>query len=252
MVKDLVAKYTWEELEPVLSQLYPMSKRSIAEYKEAYQKFADTVPTKTSMRIVIEESDNSTFGKWHEVYGKNGTLVKEVFQTELARQHLEDRWESEQGYALSYTDWAEIAGMTIDPDTLLAYTEKDIVVQVLMLITEQWHSNEQSLQVLKEMEAIAEGRQQNLVTKEMLGKGGFRQKWSEKENGEFHGLYTVYWANDFIQQQGIMIDGNKEGVWTYWNESGKIERQTRYWCDREIELKSESPWRDNAKDQNRT
>ena len=252
MVKDLVTKYSWEEIEPILSKLYPSPKRSIAEYKEAYQKFAEIVPTQTSMRIVIEESDDSTFGKWHDVYGKNGMLVKEVFQTELARQRLQNRWEDEQEYALSYTAWAEIAGMVIDSLTLLAYDEKDIVVHVLGLITEKWHSNEQNLKVLKEMEAIAKGGKQNLVLKEMVGKNGFRQTWSEKENGEYHGLYTVYWANDFIEQQGIIIDGNKEGIWTYWDESGKIKSQVRYSCDREMELKTKSPWWDNVKNQKHT
>jgi hypothetical protein len=232
--------------------LYPTPKRSLAEYREAYQKFVNTLPIETSMRVVIEENQHSTLGAWHEVYGKNGTLVKEVFQTELARQQLEDKWESEQEYALSYTDWAEIVGMEIDPITLSSYPEKEIMVHVLLVITERWRSDEQNLKVLKELEAIADGREENLIRKESIGRGGFRQTWSEKENGEFHGYYTVYWENGLTEQRGFIIDGDKEGVWTYWNKSGKIERQARYWCDRELEVKFEFPWWEDAQDQNRT
>ena len=253
-IKDLVAKYKWEDIEPVFSVLYPTPKKSVDEHKEAYQKFEAVVPVKTSMRIIIEKKDDliSGFGKWHDVYGKNETLVREVFQTEKARQYLKDTWEDEQGYALSYTSWTEIAGMTIDSNTLLSYAEKDIVAHVLMLITENWRTDEQDLKVAAELEAIAEGRVQNVVQKDKIGKKGFRQVWSEKENGEFHGLYTVYWKNGVIYQQGIIIDGNKEGVWTYWDKSGNIKNQMRYWCDREMELKSESPWWNSVKDQNRT
>jgi antitoxin component YwqK of YwqJK toxin-antitoxin module len=248
--KDLADKYRWEEIEPVLSLLYPAPKKSIAEYKEAYHKFSATIPIKTRMRIVIESKKEPNSEKWHEVYGKNGTLVKEAFQSEYAYKHLKDTWESEQGYALSYTNWEEIAGMTVDSNTLSSYPEKDIVVHVLMLITEHWRSDEQNLKVLKELEAIAEKREQNVTQKEMLGKNGFRQTWSEKENGEFHGLYTVYWENgNIIEQQGIIVDGNKEGVWTYWDKGGKIEKQIRCWCDREIEVKLESPWWDNVHEQ---
>jgi hypothetical protein len=142
--------------------------------------------------------------------------------------------------------------MKIDPATFSSHPEKEIVVCVLMMITQQWRSEEQNLTVLRELQAITEGRVANLIQKEMTGTSGFRQTWSERENGEFHGFYTVYWENGIMEQRGIIVDGDKEGIWTYWNKSGKIERQVRYWCDREIEVKSESLWWDNAQDQNRT
>ena len=68
----------------------------------------------------------------------------------------------------------------------------------------------------------------------------FRQIWFEKENGEFHGFYRVNWENGLVAQRGIIVDGNREGIWIYWNKGG------------EIELKSGSPWWDNVPDQNRT
>jgi hypothetical protein len=237
IIKDLFAKYNWEEIEPVLFRLYPIPERSVAEYKEAYLKFTVTVPVKTSMRIVIEEYDDTDVGKWYWLFGKNGTLVKEIpqFQNENAYQQLKDRWESEQGYALSYTSWAEMAGMIIDPNTLSSFDEKDIVVHVLMEITFRWRTDDEDVKVLKEFEAIANGQEQNIVHKEMMGKSGHRQVWTGKDKANC--FYTLYWKDIVIVEQGIVVDGNKEGIWTYWDRSGKVENQVRYWCDREME-----PW----------
>jgi hypothetical protein len=137
-----------------------------------------------------------------------------VFQNENARKHLNDTWENEQGYALSYTSWEEIAGMAIDLNTQSSFPEKDIVTHVLMEITQQWRSDKQNMKVLEEMKAINEERGQSVIQKEMLSKRSFRQIWSEKGNGVFHGRYTVYWENGYIMQQGIIIDGKKEGIWT--------------------------------------
>jgi antitoxin component YwqK of YwqJK toxin-antitoxin module len=248
--KDLVARYTWEEIEPMIPLLYPVLEKSIAEYKEAYQKFSTIVPIKSQMRIIIEQNELPTGELCYEVYGKDGTLVKEVFRHENARKRLKNILEQEQGYNLSYTDWAKIAGMSIDSSTLATFPEKDIAVHVLILITERWHSDEQALRVIKEIRAINEGQERNTVRKEISGKDGFLQVWSEKEDGVFHGKYTVYWEDkSCIVTQGIIVDGNKEGIWTYWEKNGKIKEQIRYECDREIEKKSESPWSNDAEDQ---
>jgi len=249
-IQDLIANYKWEEIERVLSALYPTSRKSSAEYKEAYQKFAATVPTKTNMRILVQENSDTDFGKWVEVYGRNGTLVKDELPGEHAHQQFEDAWESEQGYALSYTDWTEIAGMTIDPSTLTSIGEKDIVAHILVEITKQWHSDRQLLRVSEEVQDVKRGLVRNVVSKEQVGSTGFLHKWSEKANGEFHGLDTTYWPGGvIIAQQGIIIDGNKEDVWTYWDRNGKLKNQVRFSCDREIEKKSDVPWWNDAKDQ---
>lgn len=249
--KDLMDRYDWEEIAPTLSLLYPTPEKSIAEYKEAYQKFSTIVPIKSQMRIFIEKNKLPTGALWYEVYGRNGTLVKKkLFQHENARKRLKNILEQEQGYALSYMDWAEIAGMLVDASTLASFPEKHIAVHVLILITQRWHSDEQARRVIEEIKLINEGQERNTVRKEMSGKGGFLQVWSEKEDGVFHGKYTVYWENGVaIAFQGIIIDGNKEGIWTYWEKDGKIKKQICYECDRDIEEKLERPWWNDAKDQ---
>lgn len=140
--------------------------------------------------------------------------------------------------------------MTIDLSTLKSFPEKDIVVHILVEMTGFWHSEAQSLKVIEEIKEINEGREQNLVRKEKIGPRGFVQIWSVHENGTPHGWYTVYWKGGaIIEQQGIMINGSKEGIWTYWDQAGKIKRQIRYWCDRVVEEKSEEPWWNEVEDQ---
>jgi len=254
IIKDLFAKYNWEEIEPVLLRLYPTTERSIAKYKEAYQKFSLTIPSKTAMRIIIEEHNDSSFGKWYEIYGKDGTLVKETsqFQNENAYKELKDIWENEQSYALSYTSWEEMAGSTITPNTLSSFDEKDIIVYVLLEITLIWRTDEQDLKVMETFEEIVNAQEHNLNHKDIIDHSGCRRVWTEKANGCCHGFYTIYWENGVMRTQGIYVDGSFEGIWTSWDKNGKVKRQTRYWCDRGIEIKSESPWWDIVKDQNRT
>ena len=248
--KDLTDKYRWDEIEPVLLLLYPSLRKSIADYKEAYQKFSAIAPVNSRMRIIIEQNQLSTGVFDYEVYGKNGTLVREAFPGEYTRQNFKDSLEQEQGYGLDYIDWAEIAGMTIDWSTLASFPEKDIVAHVLMLITHFWHSDDQMLKVLAEIKAINQGPEQNVVRKELTGSTGFFQIWSENENGVFHGKYTVYWeGGTLMAYQGIMIDGNKEGVWTSWDKNGKISNQIRFSCDRAVEENFSSPWWDDVEDQ---
>lgn len=247
--KDLAQKYSWDEIQPVLILLYPDHKRELSEYQEAYQKFSQVVPRKTKMRIIIEENKFPTGGSWYDFYGKDGTLVKDAFPP-IAHEQLQDRLEQEQGYGLMYHDWEEMAGMSIDSAVIDTIPEKDIIIHVLMEITTCWHTEEQSQKASQELQAIKDGKIQNLIQKEFLGSTGFLQKWTEKENGWHHGWSTTYWpGGNVIAQRGIVIDGFAEGVWTYWDKNGRITKQVRAWCDRPLETKLEAPWWDDEKDQ---
>ena len=53
---------------------------------------------------------------------------------------------------------------------------------------------------------------------------GFRQVWTVRPDGVFHGVYTVYWESGAtICMRGEYINGNQEGVWTYWDRQGKLK-----------------------------
>jgi len=225
IVKDLFSKYNWDEIEPVLFRLYPTPKRNIVEYREAYQKFTAIVPIKTNLRIFIEEHNDKDVGKWYDIYGKDGTLVKEVpqFQNENAYQQLKDKWESEEVYALSYVSWEEMAGAAIDQHTLSSFDKKDILVHVLLEVTLIWRTDEEDLKVMEKFDAITNAKENNLKQKDIIDKSGFRRVWTETDNGSCHGFYTIYWKDGLIRSQGIFIEGSLEGVWTSWDKDGKVK-----------------------------
>jgi hypothetical protein len=245
----LIEKYDWADIQPVLARLYPILPKSLVEYEEAYTKLLAILPKKTQMRIVVQENERGTPGAYYDAFGRNGTLVKDWLQNEKARLDAKDRLEEEQGYDLSYRDWDEIKGMPIDSSTLAAFPETEIIVHIMVEITKCWDSDEKARQVYDELQAIQQGQNKDLVQRKMVGSTGFLQVWSEKPNGEFHGRYSVYWDRGaMIAEEGIIIEGNREGVWTFWDRNGRVERQIRYSCDKPVGEKEEEPWWDGARD----
>jgi len=72
---------------------------------------------------------------------------------------------------------------------------------------------------------------------------GFRQVWTERPDGVFHGSYTVYWeSGPILCLRGQYHHGQQEGLWTYWDRAGKVERQARFENDEEVESRTEPPW----------
>ena len=83
------------------------------------------------------------------------------------------------------------------------------------------------------MELIQQQRQFN----------GFRQVWTERTDGVFHGLYTVFWeTGDIPCMQGEYKDGMQDGIWTYWDRNGTVERQVHFANDEEINSRTSPPW----------
>jgi hypothetical protein len=79
---------------------------------------------------------------------------------------------------------------------------------------------------------------------------GFRQVWSERYDGRFHGPYTVYWeSGPIICMQGQYVDGRQEGIWTSWDRDGTVNQQGRYVNDEAVEVRSAPPWFTEVSDQ---
>ncbi|HEX5997239.1 MAG TPA: hypothetical protein VFY84_19030 [Jiangellales bacterium] len=79
---------------------------------------------------------------------------------------------------------------------------------------------------------------------------GFRQIWTERPDGVFDGPYTVYWGSGpVICMRGRYAAGAQEGVWSYWDRTGKLDKQIRFHNDEPIETRTAPPWLDDAADQ---
>jgi hypothetical protein len=72
---------------------------------------------------------------------------------------------------------------------------------------------------------------------------GFRQVWTERADGTFHGPYAVFWESGQIPcMRGQYEDGRQEGIWTYWDRNGVVERQVLFVNDEETDKREAPPW----------
>ncbi|MFB9925014.1 toxin-antitoxin system YwqK family antitoxin [Amycolatopsis halotolerans] len=72
---------------------------------------------------------------------------------------------------------------------------------------------------------------------------GFRQIWSLRPDGVFHGEYTVYWGEGpQACMHGSYTDGKQDGVWTHWTRQGVVKSQVRYRDDVPVEVREAPPW----------
>lgn len=82
---------------------------------------------------------------------------------------------------------------------------------------------------------------------------GFRQVWTVRADGVFHGRCTVYWeSGPVVCMQGQYKAGLQEGIWTYWNRAGELDKQIRFHRDEPVHERTEPPWLDDATDQRNT
>lgn len=96
-------------------------------------------------------------------------------------------------------------------------------------------------------------RDHHLVADELIRKDvqfkGFRQVWSERPDGVFHGEYTVYWdSGPVLCLCGQYVDGRQEGIWTSWDRDGKVLEQGRFVHDEAVQVWNRPPW-ESAMDQ---
>lgn len=131
--KDLVDKYTWDDVRPDLLRLYPDEEKTLDSYRRVYASLQALQPVESRLRICIETATNDLDGTTYEdVAGKDGTTRRATAP--------EAKWDDEQGneetaFAIELTDWAEWLGMAIDPDTTARYSETDIIGHCLWEMT---------------------------------------------------------------------------------------------------------------------
>lgn len=115
---DLLKKYNWEDIKPILLALYPDQKKNIDGYVVTLKELLVLKPVKTKMRIIIEDGFDEDKERYYNVSAKDGTI-------------------EETAWAIDFMDWAECLGMEIDSETLSVYSPLDIVAHCLWEMT--WH-----------------------------------------------------------------------------------------------------------------
>jgi hypothetical protein len=109
--KEIVSRYTWQEVEQHYLRLYLKEKSKSKEAREALEYLQSLEPARSDMRIYIEYREDQE-GGYHEVLGRDGSL---------------GRHGQEESYALFLVDWDEWLGMEIEANTLKQYSELDVL-----------------------------------------------------------------------------------------------------------------------------
>jgi len=148
--RELVDKYVWDDVWPVLLQLYPNEEKSLDGYRQVYETLRALSPADTKLRICIETVTDDFDGETYEdVSGKDGTTRRETAP--------ETEWDGEQGngeasFGIEFTDWAEWLGMEIDPETVARYSELEIIGHCLWEMTFFGFSEEKIRKFMDDME----------------------------------------------------------------------------------------------------
>lgn len=129
--KDLISKYKWEDVKRNLSRLYPKQKENIKGYERVFDELQTLTPIETKMRIVLEgvvEEEDCHSVLWTCVSGKDGSLNKDSDPDFFEDDEGGNR---ETSFAVNLFDWAEWLDMGIDSETIIKYSDLDIISHCL-------------------------------------------------------------------------------------------------------------------------
>jgi len=115
--KELILKYNFQEIKTRMLVLYPDQDINIDGYEHVFNKLKVMEPVNSSMLLDIFLVSIS---KWNE---EEYTSVSGLIEGE------------EIGYAIEYTKWNEWLGMELTENSLIDYSELDIITHCLWEMT---------------------------------------------------------------------------------------------------------------------
>lgn len=75
------------------------------------------------------------------------------------------------------------------------------------------------------------------------GRGVYSAWRFGKDAGKYHGSYTVYHKDSTrVKISGSFVNGEKDGIWSFWDEEGNMMRQERYVVGKLIGTVASPPW----------
>ncbi len=171
--KELIDKYNWDEVHSAFLQLYPDQEKNIEGYKQVFSELQAIKPVETKMRIVIEDGFDEYDREYYtHVSGKDGTLNKEGDSEHFKDDELGNQ---EVSCGIEFTDWAKWLAMDINHESLIRYSELDIIGHCLLEMTFYGFTQEKIKKQLAQLEKEAEEARKNPCSLRKLVKS---------ENGE--------------------------------------------------------------------
>jgi hypothetical protein len=115
---DLVHRYTWDEIEPVLLREYPDQKRNVEGYRQVYDELLRLEPAANDehVKIVIE-------------YVTHGVTGEKFWNVSGVKPN------NPQNYGLSFCRWEQWLGYYINRGTLRVLSEVEILAHCLWEMT---------------------------------------------------------------------------------------------------------------------
>lgn len=157
--KELIDKYNWDDVCSTLRQLYPDQGKNIEGYKQVFSELQAIKPVETEMRIVLEDVFDECDKEYYtHVSGKDGTLNKESDPQHFKDDELGNQ---EVSYGIELTDWDKWLAMEIDHESLVRYSELDIIGHCLWEMTFYGFTQEKIKKQLAQLEKEAEEAKKN-------------------------------------------------------------------------------------------
>jgi hypothetical protein len=137
ILKELLAGIDWNEVRLSLLRNHPDAVESLEGFRQVFVEILSLYPRHTRMQLCLKEVFREGMDEEPciEVFGKNGTLNKDLPDLHNLGNPGSDFADSETSFAIEMVPWEEWIGMDIDPATLKAHDGADIIAHCLLEMT---------------------------------------------------------------------------------------------------------------------
>lgn len=141
-LKELIQSNSWLSVATILLQLYPDEEKNISGYQKVFEKLLFLHPEDSEIIIVVAHQEDDFDGEEYvDVSGKYANPKNE---------------EEEFSQAIEFTPWNKWLGMEISPESLLHFSELEIISHCLYEMTFVGFEEEEIQEELNSMEKSIE------------------------------------------------------------------------------------------------
>lgn len=141
-LKELIQSNSWLSVSAILLQLYPDEEKNISGYEKVFEELMFMLPEDSEILIVVaHQKDDFDGEEYVAVSGKYANPKNE---------------EEEYSQAIEFTPWSQWLGMEISPESLLHFSELEIISHCLYEMTFAGFDEEHIQEELNSMEKSIE------------------------------------------------------------------------------------------------